>query len=162
MIQILFFNNSKHICDDLTTKKYKCTFCDKVFNQIQSKYNEFKNILVTNIKDNYMYKFDKTKGQIVLSTKDEVINTLIDNRMFELETIYDELLEKNILDDKTKDIIEEFINNNDSKYVDSEGHVHDTYKHFKVNEVKLILYNNKDKITSNISLLLKTTSEIII
>ena len=34
------------------------------------------------MKDNCMYKFDDIKGQFVLSTKDEVINTLIDNRNY--------------------------------------------------------------------------------
>ena len=34
------------------------------------------------MKDNFMYKFDDIKGQFVLSTKDEVINTLIDNRNY--------------------------------------------------------------------------------
>ncbi len=81
--------------------------------------------------------------------------------IFSNETIYDELLEKNKLDDKTKDIIEKFINkiNDDkSKYTDEEGHIHETYKNYKINEIKLILYNNQDKIINDISLLL-TTSE---
>lgn len=164
--QLIGFGKEEDIIERLTNKekkqimdsRYKCL--EKIIEIVHcGKYNQFKNILVTNIKDNYMFKYDDAKGQFVLSTKDDVINSLIDNRMYELETIYDEMLEKNILDEKTKDIIEEFINklNNESKYTDSDGKEHKTYKQYKVNEIKLILYNNKDKISNDISLLLTTS-----
>ena len=34
-----------------------------------------------------------------------------------------------------------------------------SFKHYKINEVKILLYNNQDKITNDISLLLTTTDE---
>ena len=162
--QLVGFGKEEDITEKLTKKekkqiinsRYKCL--EKIIEIVHcGKYDQFKNILVTNIKDNYMFRYDENKGQFVLATKDEVIHSLIDNRMYELEIIYDELLEDNKLDEKTKDIIEDFINklNNDAKYTDSDGKEHKTYKQYKVNEIKLILYNNKDKITNDISLLLK-------
>ncbi len=167
-IQLIGFGKEEDIVETLTNKekkliidsKYKCL---EKFVEIVNcgKYDKFKNIIVTNIKDNYMYRFDESKSQFVLASKDETIKCLIDNRIYDLETIYDELLEKNKLDDKTKDIIEKFINklNDDkTKYTDEEGHIHETYKNYKINEIKLILYNNQDKIMNDISLLL-TTSE---
>ena len=68
---------------------------DKLIEIIHSKYNQFKNIIITNMKDNYMYK----------------------------------------LDEKTKDIIEKFINkiNIDSKYTDYDSKEHDNYKQYKIN-----------------------------
>ena len=36
-----------------------------------------------------------------------------------------------------------------------------TYRHHKINEVKVLLYNNQDKINNDISLLLTTTYEIL-
>jgi hypothetical protein len=172
-IQLIGFGKEENIIERLTDKEKKLILnsryksLEKLIEIVHcGKYNEFKNILVTNAKDNYAYKYDSSKGQFVLSTKDEVINSLIDNRMYELETIYDSFLEENKIDEKTKDIIEIFINkinNDDTNYTDSDGNTHDTYKHYKVDQVKLILYNNKDKMISDISLILTTssTNEII-
>ena len=125
------------------------------------KYNQFKNIIITNMKDNYMYKYDDKLGHFVLSTKVDILNSLIDYRLDDLEIIYNDLLEKNKLDEKTKDIIEKFINkiNIDSKYTDFDGKEHDNYKQYKINEIKVLLFNNQDKITNDISLLL-TTNEV--
>ena len=125
------------------------------------KYNQFKNIIITNMKDNYMYKYDDKVGHFVLSTKIDILNSLIDYRLDDLEVIYNDLLAKNKLDEKTKNIIEKFINkiNIDTKYTDYEGKEHDNYKQYKINEIKVLLYNNQDKITNDISLLL-TTNEV--
>ena len=126
------------------------------------KYNQFKNIIITNMKDNYMYKYDDKLGHFILSTKSDVLNSLIDYRIDDLETIYHELLDKNKLDNNTKDIIEKFINKInyvDTKYTDYEGKEHENYKLYKINEIKVLLFNNQDKITSDISLLL-TTNEV--
>ena len=126
------------------------------------KYNQFKNIIITNMKDNYIYKYDDKLGRFILSTKTDVLNSLIDYRIDDLETIYHELLDKNKLDENTKDIIEKFINKInyiDTKYTDFDGKEHENYKQYKINEIKVLLFNNQDKITSDISLLL-TTNEI--
>jgi len=120
-------------------------------------YNQFKNIIITNMKDNYMYKFDDTKGQFILSTKNDVLNSLINYRLEDLEVIYNDLLEKNKLDDTTKNCIENFINKInyvDDKFTDYDGKEHDNYKQYKINEIKILLFNNQDKITNEISLLL--------
>ena len=112
-----------------------------------------------------MYKYDDTQGCFVLSTKNDVLTSLIDYRIIDLEIIYNDLLEKNKLDEKTKDIIEKFINKinySDSKYTDSEGKEHISYKQYKINEIKILLFNNQDKITNDICLLLTTTNEIIV
>jgi hypothetical protein len=114
------------------------------------------------MKDNYLYTYDEKKGHFILSNKSEALNTLIDNRVSDLDIIYNELLKKNKLDDKTKTIIEKFINKmnvSDNKYIDFDGKEHQSYKQYKINEIKLLLYNNKDKVTENMALLL-TTNEI--
>lgn len=125
-------------------------------------YNQFKNIIITNMKDNYMYKYDDTKNQFVLSSKTDVLNTLVDSRVYELEVIYNELLEKNKINEQTKKIIENFINTinyDDNKFTDLNGQLHPTYKQYKINEIKLLLFNNQDKMLNDISLLLTTTNE---
>jgi hypothetical protein len=158
----------EEVCEALTNYE-KRVIMNAKYNSLEKlieivhcgKYNQFKNIIITNMKDNYIYKYDDKVGHFILSTKIEILNSLIDCRMYDLEVIYNDLLEKNKLDDKTKDIIEKFINkiNIDSKYTDYEGKEHNNYKEYKINEIKVLLYNNQDKITNDISLLL-TTNEV--
>ena len=138
---------------------------EKLINIIHcGKYNQFKNIIITNMKDNYIYKYDDVKCQFILSMKSNILNSLIDCRVSDIEIIYNELVENNKLDNQTKDMVEKFINkiNNEyQKYNDIDGKEYESYKHHKINEVKVLLYNNQDKITNDISLLLTTTYEIL-
>jgi hypothetical protein len=151
----LLSNNEKKL---IMNAKYGCL--EKLVEIVHcSKYNQFKNVILTNMKDNYMYKYDDKKGCFVLGTKSEIMNTLVDGKLFDLDVIYNDLLEKNKIDEKTKNCIEDFVNriqNNDEKFTDIEGKDHENYKHYKISEIKLLLFNNQDKITGDISLLLST------
>ena len=123
-------------------------------------YKQFKNIIITNMKDNYLYKFDATKGVFILATKSEELNRLFDHSVCDLDVIYNEFLEKNKLDEETKIIIEKFINklhNIDVPFEDCEGKVHVNYREFKIKEIKILLFNNYDNITGDISLMLTTS-----
>jgi hypothetical protein len=123
------------------------------------KYNQFKNIIITNANNNYMYKYDDNKGYFVLASKSEVLNSLIDYRVNDIEVIYTEYLNNNKIDNTTKDIIEKFINrinSDENKFTDGEGKDHINYKQYKINEIKMLLFNNQDKITKDISLFLTT------
>jgi len=148
-------NNEKKL---IMNSKYGCL--EKLIEIVHcGKYNQFKNVILTNMKDNYMYKYDDTKGCFVLGTKSEIMNSLVDGKLYDLDVIYNDLLEKNKIDEKTKNCIEDFINRiqyNDEKFTDIEGKQHDDYKHYKISEIKLLLFNNQDKITNDISLLLST------
>lgn len=119
-------------------------------------YNQFKNIIITNMKDNYMYKYDEGKGVFVLSTKQQVLNALVNYRVDDIDILYNEFLEKNLLDDRTKKCLEDFISkfSYDDKYVDGDGVEHENYKQYKINEIKVLLFNHQDKITNDISLML--------
>lgn len=55
------------------------------------------------------------------------------------ETFYDNNIDN--LDDKTKNIIETFINKMDNNT---------EYKEYKKKEIKLIIYNNRDKVSKEI------------
>jgi hypothetical protein len=154
----LLTNNEKRL---IVNAKFNCL--EKIVEIVHcGNYGQFKNIIITNMKDNYLYTYDEKKGHFILSNKSEALNTLIDNRVSDLDIIYNELLKKNKLDDKTKTIIEKFINKinvSEDKYIDFDGKEHQSYKQYKINEIKLLLYNNKDKVTENMALLL-TTNEI--
>jgi hypothetical protein len=159
IVDMLSFKEKKLIMNS----RYKCL--EKLIEIIHcGKYNQFKNIIITNMKDQYMYKYDDKHGIFILSPKTDVLNSLINYRLDDLEVIYNDLLENNKLDEKTKDIIEIFINKinySDSKFIDSEGKEYNNYKQYKINEVKILLYNNQDKTTNDISLLL-SANEIIV
>jgi hypothetical protein len=151
----LLTNNEKKL---IMNAKYGCL--EKLIEIVHcGKYSQFKNVILTNMKDNYMYKYDDAKGCFILGTKSEIMNSLVDGKLFDLDVIYNDLLEKNKIDDRTKNCIEDFVNrihNNDEKFTDIDGKEHETYKHYKINEIKLLLFNNQDKITGDISLLLST------
>ena len=84
-------NNEKKL---IMNSKYGCL--EKLIEIVHcGKYNQFKNVILTNMKDNYMYKYDDTKGCFVLGTKSEIMNSLVDGKLFDLDIIYNDLLEKN-------------------------------------------------------------------
>jgi hypothetical protein len=155
---------------ELLTYKEKKQILNAKYNSLEKlieiihcgKYNQFKNIIITNMKDNYMYKYDDDKGQFIISTKSEVLNSLVDNRVYDLSVIYNDLLKENKINDETKEAIERFINKitySNHLHVDFEGKEHTNYKQYKISEIKVLLYNNQDKITNDISLWL-TTNEV--
>jgi hypothetical protein len=123
----LLTNNEKRL---IVNAKFNCL--EKIVEIVHcGDYGQFKNIIITNMKDNYLYTYDEKKGHFILSSKSEALNTLIDNRVSDLDIIYNELLKKNKLDDKTKTIIEKFINKmnvSEDKYIDFDGKEHQSYK----------------------------------
>jgi C2H2-type zinc finger len=145
---------------DLLTNQEKRMILNSKFGSLEKlietvhcgKYNQFKNIIVTNIKDNFLYKYDEKQGMFVLSNKAEVLNLLVDFRMGDLEVIYNDFLVNNKIDNKTKDCIERFINK--INYSTNDGN--ENFKQYKINEIKMLLFNNQEKITNDISLFLST------
>jgi hypothetical protein len=68
-------------------------------------------------------------------------------------------VENNKIDDRTKDCIEKFINKinyDNNKFKNTDGTTHENYRQYKINEIKVLLFNNQDKIMSDVSLLLST------
>lgn len=120
-------------------------------------YDKFKNIIITNLKDNFAYKYDEDKGYFITTTKNEVFNDLVSFRINDIEEIYDELSTANKIDSKTKELIQNFldkIQNEDQPFTDENEDIKYTnYKSYKINNIKILLYNNQDKITKDIALL---------
>ncbi len=123
------------------------------------KYNQFKNIIITNIKDPYAYKFDEVKGFFVTCNKTEVLNELVNNRVNDIEAIYNEFDEANKINDKTKKIICNFlaqINDTQKPYIEqNENRTYENYFDFKVHKIKILLFDNQDKITKDIALFIE-------
>ena len=83
---------------------------------------------------------------------------MISNRVVVIEEIYDELILTNKIGEYTKDKIKEFlvkINQEDKPFTDENEEVkYPNYKDYKINKIKILLYNNQNKITKDIATLL--------
>jgi len=127
-------------------------------------YNGFKNIIITNLKDNYAYKYDEKRGYFMTIPKITLLNDLVSHRITDIEAIYDELDTANKIDEKTKRTIQNFLDkiaNEETPYFDENNEVqYQNYKSYKINNVKILLYNNQDKITKDIALLISDNNII--
>ena len=116
----------------------------------------YKNILITNLKDRYCYRFDKDQGQFVTATKADVLEELIENRIGDLEAIYDEFATANKIDQKTRRLIQTFLDKlaeDNVQYTDDTA-VYPSYRDYKKHNIKILLYKNKDRTTRDIALLI--------
>jgi hypothetical protein len=117
--------------------------------------NQYKNIIITNLKDNFAYKYDDKKGFFITVSKTDLLDDVMNHRLMDIEAIYDELKNANKIDEKTKRLIQDFLDrmdNNDVPFYDNETK-YDNFKTFKTDKIKILLYNNHDKITKDIALL---------
>jgi hypothetical protein len=107
-----------------------------------SNYKQFKNIIITNLKDNIAYKYDNQLKYFISIDKNELVNELIDNRVCDIGEIYNELIENNKLDSTTSKLIKEFIEkiNSDSDYKSQQN-----------NNLRILLYNNREHIINDIN-----------
>ena len=120
-------------------------------------YNQFKNIIITNLKDNFAYRYDDKKGYFVAVSKSALLEDVVAHRVTDIEAIYDELQTANKIDAKTKKLIQDFLDrmgNDDAPFFDNNDVKYDNFKTYKINNIKILLYNNQDKITKDIALLI--------
>lgn len=114
------------------------------------KINQFKNIIVTNLKNDIIYVFDSKTCQYIADVKRKVIKSLIENRMSDIENILG--LISNEIDDKTKRIIKNFIKEmQDNKKFINDGIAYENYCDYMTDRIILLLYNNHKKVLTDIS-----------
>jgi hypothetical protein len=120
-----------------------------------SKYDQFKNIIITNLKDNHAFKYDDSKGYFVCINKNEVISDLICERLGDIEEIYEELSTTNKLDYNTKKLIKEFLSKikEDDNYKDMDGSNYPNFRSYNEDKVKILIYNNSDKINRDLTII---------
>jgi hypothetical protein len=118
---------------------------------------EYSNIFITNMKDDLAYVFDGK--QFISVRKNEILNELIDIHTKEINFS----LDKNKCDMNQKYVgrLEKFLdmlNDDDTKFTDKETkRTYPSYKAYKINSIKLMIYNNSDKF--NLSKKLTQTAE---
>jgi len=162
-VQLISFGKNEHIADHLTHKEQKLVILsgNKCIEKLidisyNGPYNQFKNIIITNLKDNFVYKYDDVKGYFVAANKNDTLKDFIDTRVMDIEEIYNKLSDAKKIDENTKNTIEKFlekIQNYNEKFVDNTDNItYPSYRDYKINKIKILLYNNQDKITKDLAL----------
>ena len=127
-----------------------------------AKYHQFKNVVITNIKDEYAYTYNADAGFFIKSKMDDTINDLISYRIKDIEEIYKELKDMDrVLGRGFQQLIKSFLEQINDIRPDDEYENPDTsekYKHmkdYKLETLKIFIYNNQDKITKDILMLIQ-------
>lgn len=111
----------------------------KVHISNDDKYKKFKNIYITNLQNDIAYKYDETLKKFLAVDKNNLLERLIDCRMFDIEAFLNDFRDE--LDLSTVKVIERFI-----QKIDEDEEI----KGIKMKEIKLLLYNGKDEIMEQI------------
>jgi len=124
------------------------------------KYDQLKNIVITNKRDNFAYVYDDKSKGFISHDKNIALNKLVANRLEDVEEIYNEFDENNKLSESNRKILSRFFFKfaDESKpFIDenSNNKEYKNYLDFKVDKVKNILFNNQDKIIASIDACLK-------
>ena len=130
----------KENIDDVLTKTDKIAILNKKENALpymielvhfNDKFPQFKNIAITNNRNDYAHVYDPDNKVFKLVDKDELVDELIDYRVCDIEDYY--LQYKNELDKPVRDKIEELIE-------------HRGENEATKGKIKLLLFNNRHKI----------------
>jgi outer membrane protein OmpA-like peptidoglycan-associated protein len=109
------------------------------FNENKPEYN---NVFITNLKDQYGHAFDGK--QFCAINKAELLNEIIDTHINEIYFSKDKYNVKQITKDKINNL-ENKINKNMLKFTDENNKVYKNYKDYKMEIIKLLIYNLCDK-----------------
>ncbi len=100
---------------------------------------QFKSILITSVMNNIGYIYDDKEKQFIATTKDELLETLITHRISDIVGFHETHFDK--LTVSQQNTIQRFID----KMEDNKD-----FSDSRKKEIKLIIYNNRDKTTNEI------------
>jgi len=103
---------------------------------VSGKYKKFQNVYITNLQSTFAYRFDEKLNKFIAVNKNELLTDIVDSRMYDIQKFYAEIYPK--LEPKKAEQIK--------KFIDRMGNEEDELKDIKKEEIKLILYNNLEKI----------------
>ena len=120
-------------------------------------YNQFKNVVITNLKDEFAYQYDSSKGFFVTVKKNDLIADIFEYRIYNIADIYEEMENGNKINAHTKVVLKEFMDQceSDEPFEDKYGTKHTNYKEYKKDCIKILLYNNHERITKDIATLMQ-------
>jgi hypothetical protein len=143
--------NAKYDCLDKLIELTNCS----------DKYPQHNNVVITNLKDNFAYKYDEKEKCFITTSKDEIIEQLMEFRMNDIENIFEELTKSKNLKKSVKYTIEDFIEtiyDKDEIYTKN-SITYPNLKTYKTENIKMLIYNNTDNITKNLYLLYDNKKE---
>ena len=103
---------------------------------VSGKYKKFQNVYITNLQSTFAYKFDEKLNKFIAVNKNELLTDIVDSRMYDIQKFYDDVYPE--LEPRKAEQIK--------KFIDRMGNAEDELKDIKKEEIKLILYNNREKI----------------
>jgi len=131
----------ENILDVITDKEKKLILnqgCESIEKLIEivyvGKYDQFKNLLVTNKRENDIYTYDDKSGLYINNDKNLVLNKLVANRLEDVEYIYNEFDENNKLTDINRKIMSKFFIkfiDEDKPYIDENAN-NKEYKNYSI------------------------------
>lgn len=120
---------------------------------------QYKNIIITNLKDNFAYKYDENKEYFITVSKIDLLEDVVAHRVTDIEAIYDELKAARKVDTKSNRLIQEFLEkiaDNYTPFSDNRTKFKN-FKAYKIDNIKILLYNNQEKITQDIALMISNS-----
>ena len=122
---------------------------------------EMRNIYITNLRDNIAHIYNGDKFEAV--SKHSILNELINNHLENIEISYEDYKEK--LPEKTCDVLEKFIKkiqDEDSEMIDEDNNrKFKNYREFKINEIKLMIYNEGGNMREVINVIYDKPKKIV-
>uniref|UniRef100_A0A6C0HW88 C2H2-type domain-containing protein n=1 Tax=viral metagenome TaxID=1070528 RepID=A0A6C0HW88_9ZZZZ len=106
---------------------------------------EYKNIYITNLKSEFAYIYNGTK--FIAVYKNEIIKDLIDNHMTFIEESMENYKTK-ISNEKYKELQKfiELMDDEETEFINNElKKTYENYKNYKIDKIKLLIYNNTDR-----------------
>ena len=124
---------------NILNKKNECLSHIIKLVHFNDNYPQFKNVIITNSTNNIAYIYDEKEQKFMATTKDKMLDELIINRMSDIEEFYETNM--NDIDMPTQTKIKSFIDKMESD---------NNFIKRKKQDIKLIIYNNKDKVSKEI------------
>jgi hypothetical protein len=98
-------------------------------------FKPYQNVYITNLRSNTAYKYDEQQNKFITVKQKDVLDHLFETRLNDIQQFYDELQDD--MDPYKAKQMKLFLERIENELV---------YRNIKKEEVKLVLYNNKDSV----------------
>jgi hypothetical protein len=103
------------------------------------KYKQYKSMYITNLQNNVAYKYDDDCKKFIAVSKSELLDSIIDNRLADIESFHEDY----------KDKITPFTSKHIQKFIERMSNEKE-YKDLKKEELKFAIYNGREEIIQQI------------
>jgi hypothetical protein len=105
----------------------------------KEKFKPYKSMYITNLQNNVAYKYDEGSKKFIAVTKSELLDSIIDNRLADIENFHQDYKEK----------ITAFTSKQITKFIERMTDEKE-YKDIKKEEIKFAIYNGREEIIQQI------------